>query len=44
MPRKTLDVVTSVDNNLDPAEDDNNIDIDDPSEMVQISKSEAEDW
>jgi len=44
MPCKTLDVITSVDNNLDPAEDDDNIDIDDPSKMVQISELEAEDW
>jgi hypothetical protein len=39
----TQQVVASVDNDFDPAEDGENSDNDDPSELVQISKSEAED-
>jgi len=39
----TQEVVAAVDNDFDPAEDGNNSDIDDPSELVQISESEAED-
>jgi hypothetical protein len=33
----------AVDNDFDPADDGNNSDIDDPSELIQISESEAED-
>ena len=39
----TQEVVASVDNYFDPAEDGENSDNDDPSELVQISESEAED-
>ena len=38
----TQEVVTSVDNDFDPAEEGNHSDIDDPSEMVQISESEED--
>jgi len=37
------DIITFVDNNFNPAEDDDNSDMDDPSELVQISELEAED-
>jgi len=38
----TQEVVASIDNDFDPAEDGDNSDIDDPSEMVQISESEED--
>lgn len=37
------EVVASVDNDFDAAEDGENSDNDDPSELIQISESEAED-
>ena len=41
--KATQEVVNSVDNNFDPAEDSENSDNNDPSELVQISESEAKD-
>ena len=39
----TQEVVATVDNDFDPAEDGNDSDTDDPSALIQISESEAED-
>jgi hypothetical protein len=39
----TQEVVAAVDNDFDPADDGNNSDNDDPSDLIQISESEAED-
>ena len=41
--KATQEVIDSVDNDFDPAEDGKNSDNDDPSELVQISESEAKD-